>query len=73
MFSRVDPNVFLENEDMINKTIINTFVTPLNKETSNKFEPSLKAFFTIYNRYHSAIFKSEILKSKDTYKVFKEN
>ena len=51
LFSRIEKDFMLNNEEEINKIIQNSFIVRLNDCTNNKHENALKDFLSIYLRY----------------------
>ena len=63
LFSKLEDEIMLENEEDINKLINNKFLVPLNSFTKNKSDTAIEEFFTIYLRYEF-IYKTNKIFSK---------
>ena len=71
IFSRIDPKLFLENEKIIDKSIKNMFIVPMNIHTKNKSEKKISSFFTVYNRLKTIEKRGKLLENNKKYEVFK--
>ena len=76
LFSKLEDEIMLENEEGINKFINNKFLVPLNTFTKNKSDSAIEEFFTIYLRYEFIYKNNKIFSKKGKnfpiYESFKE-
>lgn len=71
IFSRLDPNVFLEKEFDVNQYINNHLAIPLAQKSAEKIGDKLAVFFTQYVRLQNLMIKQKVWEDREVHETFK--